>query len=249
MRDRSPQADPPILIGTAGWAIPGIHRDRFPAEGSHLARYAAVFDAVEINSSFYRPHRRSTYERWADTVPQRFRFSVKLPKAITHVARLSDCREPIAAFAEQVAGLGPKLGAVLVQLPPSLAFEPAVAARFFEDLGAHVECFVAVEPRHASWSSPAAIAMLAERRIARVAADPAVIPDGGVPGGWIGGFYRRLHGSPEIYRSAYGPARLAGIARNLKADAARGGTSWCIFDNTASFAATVDALECRRLVG
>ena len=61
-------------IGTAGWSIPRIHQVHFPAEGSHLARYAAVFSGAEINSSFYRPHRRSTYERWAASTPDGFRF-------------------------------------------------------------------------------------------------------------------------------------------------------------------------------
>ena len=74
----------PIRIGTAGWSIPKEHAGAFPVEGSHLERYGAVLDAVEINSSFYRPHRRATYERWAGAVPEHFRFAVKVPRAITH---------------------------------------------------------------------------------------------------------------------------------------------------------------------
>jgi uncharacterized protein YecE (DUF72 family) len=74
----------PVRIGTAAWSIPKKHAAPFPTAGSHLERYAAVFNAAEINSSFYRPHRAATYERWAASVPDDFRFAVKVPKAITH---------------------------------------------------------------------------------------------------------------------------------------------------------------------
>src|SRR3954465_6896167 len=110
-------------VGTAGWSIPTAAADRFPAEGSSLERYAAVFDAVEINSSFHRPHRRATYERWAQSVPADFRFSVKLPRTITHDAALAGCEALLNRFADEVSGLGDKLGALLVQLPPTSALE------------------------------------------------------------------------------------------------------------------------------
>src|SRR5688572_17535989 len=76
-------------IGCAGWSLPKKFADAFPAEGSHLVRYAARLPAVEINSSFYRPHRPTTYEKWAASVPTGFRFSVKVPKWITHERRLN----------------------------------------------------------------------------------------------------------------------------------------------------------------
>ena len=77
------------------------------------------FDGVEINSSFYRPHRLSTYQRWADDVPDHFRFAVKMPKTITHEGRLRDVAEPLQRFLGEIAGLGDKLGPVLIQLPPA----------------------------------------------------------------------------------------------------------------------------------
>ena len=79
-----------IRVGCAGWSIPREHADRFPEEGSHLARYAGRFPAVEINSSFYKPHRPATYARWAASVPADFRFSVKVPKLATHERRAND---------------------------------------------------------------------------------------------------------------------------------------------------------------
>lgn len=107
-----------IRIGTAGWSVPAAHRGRFPEAGTLLERYAARFDAVEINSSFYRPHRPSTYARWAASVPAGFRFSLKLPREITHTRRLVEVAEPLDRFLGEVAALGERLGPVLVQLPP-----------------------------------------------------------------------------------------------------------------------------------
>jgi uncharacterized protein YecE (DUF72 family) len=108
-----------IYVGTAAWAIPKASQDAFPTEGSHLVRYANRFDSVEINSSFYRPHRLSTYQRWADDVPDHFRFAVKMPKTITHEGRLRNVADPLQRFLGEIAGLGGKLGPVLIQLPPA----------------------------------------------------------------------------------------------------------------------------------
>ena len=99
-----------IRIGTAGWSIPAAYRSRFPDSGSQLEKYAAELTAVEINSSFYRPHRRTTYERWADSVPAGFRFAVKLPRTITQDSKLQDCGELLDRFLAEVSGLGDKLG-------------------------------------------------------------------------------------------------------------------------------------------
>jgi uncharacterized protein YecE (DUF72 family) len=223
------------FIGTAGWSLRAEHKALFGPGGSHLARYATRFNAVEINSSFYRPHRRSSYERWAATVPQDFRFAVKVPRAITHTARLKD-PSLLEPFLQQVAGLGPKQGPLLVQLPPSLAFEESVAAQFFAVLRESHAGSVACEPRHASWFGAKAQSLLEKFHIARVAADPAPAPGAEHPGGWSGFAYFRWHGSPKIYYSNYDEAQLAGLAGRL------GAGDWCIFDNTALGAATPNAL-------
>src|SRR5690242_14468228 len=115
------------LIGTAGWSLPREEQPHFPAEGTHLQRYAAVLPAVEINSSFYRPHRESTYARWAASVPASFRFAVKIPRAITHERKLADAADALDAFLPGPAALGAALGCLLVQLPPSLALDEPVA--------------------------------------------------------------------------------------------------------------------------
>jgi uncharacterized protein YecE (DUF72 family) len=229
-----------LVIGTAGWSIPARDAAAFPADGASLERYAARLAGAEINSSFHRPHRRSTWEKWAASVPPHFRFSVKLPKTITHQLKLRGCTEPLRQHLADAGALGAKLAVHLVQLPPSLAYDEALADSFFAEMrelaGAAA---IACEPRHPSWFEPAADSLLERRQVARVAADPARVPAAAQPGGWRGLAYFRLHGSPVMYRSSYRDGRLEAYADRLR-DA--GATGWCIFDNTASSEAMGDAL-------
>lgn len=226
-----------IRIGTAGWSFP---RDLdFPAEGTGLERYAARFDCVEINSAFYRPHQRKTYERWAAATPDGFRFAVKVPKTITHERRLVGIEDLLARFLDETDGLGGKRGPLLVQLPPSLRFEAERAGMFLETWRAQTDAPTVLEPRHATWFEATADRMLADSQVARVAADPAIVPMAAGPGGWRGLTYRRQHGSPVIYESAYAPAALEGLAARLAEEP----ETWCVFDNTKFGAATRDALS------
>jgi len=207
---------PPLRIGTAGWNVPSSYAAEIPAGGSHLERYARRLNAAEINSSFHRPHQRKTYERWARSTPADFRFSVKIPKAMTHERGLIDCGALLDRFAAEVTGLGDKLAILLVQLPPKFVRDELVADRFLNDLRARLDVPVALEPRNASWFTPDADRWLAERRIARVAADPAK-PDGaGEPGGWRGLAYYRQHGAPL----AKGHTHLADAHRDQRHGAA-----------------------------
>ena len=232
-------------VATAGWAIPRAVAEQFPAGPSGLARYAARFDAVEINSTFYRSHRPSTYARWVATTPAHFRFAVKLPRAITHEARLVGAQPLVAAFRTEARRLEDRLGPLLVQLPPSLPFDAPTAERFFGELRGLWPETVVCEPRHASWFEAQADRLLCETRVARVAADPARRPAASTPGGWTGVRYWRLHGSPRMYASPYEDASLLALAHDVRA--ARGET-WCVFDNTASGAAAADALRLRSLL-
>ena len=228
-----------VKVGTAGWTVPRAVADSFPAEGSSLERYASRFPVAEINSSFHRPHRFSTWERWRDSVPDGFRFSAKLPKTITHQAKLADCDTLVGEFLEQAHVLGGKLAVLLVQLPPKLELDANIASTFFNGLASRTEASIACEPRNADWFTAEADALLAELKVARVAADPALSQAAAVPGGWRGLSYWRLHGSPQIYRSSYSD-RISDFAEQLRSDPAA--ERWCIFDNTASSAAGADAL-------
>lgn len=223
------------IIGTAGWNIAAQYKSTFPDTGTQLEKYAARLNGVEINSSFYRPHQRKTYERWAASVPAAFRFSVKLPRTITHDRRLRDSDDLLHRFLDEVSGLGSKLGVLLVQLPPSLAYDAATAKDFFAGL-TQVDARIACEPRHASWFTAAADQALKRLGIARVAADPPRTPQGDAPGGDTSFGYWRLHGSPRIYYSDYSAAVLKDMARKMRAH------DWCIFDNTTAFHALGNAL-------
>lgn len=239
-------ATTPLYIGCAGWSLPREQWSAFPDEGTHLQRYAAQLMCAEINSSFYRPHRPATYARWAESVPENFRFSVKVPKQITHEARLLNGEQLIDDFIEQCIHLGQKLGCLLIQLPPSLPFDVNTAETFFATFRSRYTGFAVFEPRHVSWQTAEAQALLMELRIGQVAADPSPLPNGDVPGAWPGIRYYRLHGSPRIYYSNYEKPWLEDLARTLHPQA-DGVPTWCIFDNTASGAATANALELQRM--
>ena len=235
-------------VGTAGWALPREVQDRFGAGDSHLARYASVFGVAEINSSFHRPHKPSLYEKWAASVPEGFRFCAKLPKTITHERRLVDCEGLVDEFLAQAGGLGGKLGCLLVQLPPSFAFDAALAASFLRTLRTRWSGALAMEPRHSSWFESDADALLREQEVARVLADPVRHAPGAAPGGWTQRIYLRLHGSPRVYYSSYDPALLQALAQRILAAEREGAEVWCIFDNTASGAAAADALALQALL-
>lgn len=243
-----PMSELLLRIGTAGWSVSSLYADVMPRCGSHLERYAGRLNAVEINSSFYRPHQRKTYERWARSTPASFRFSVKLPKAITHEARLIECDALLDRFAAEVTGLGDKLGVLLVQLPQSFGFDKKVADRFFRALRARIGTPTALEPRHRSWFHPDVSAWLADCSITRIAADPAPVAEAGRTGGWAGLAYYRWHGSPRIYYSDYDALALASLKRSLDESCRRNVPTWCIFDNTASGAALGNALALARSV-
>jgi uncharacterized protein YecE (DUF72 family) len=230
------------LLGTAGWSVPASCRALIGGEGSHLERYARALNAVEINTSFYRPHRRDTYERWARVTPADFRFAVKVPKAISHAPEAQPA--DIERFVQETAGLGGKLAVFLVQFPPGKRFDEDGARALFGALQASSRVPLVCEPRHASWFTPEVDRWLSERRISRVAADPSRSDGAGEPGGWPGLRYVRLHGSPRIYYSTYDAGFLQRLDARLTAMLASSDV-WCIFDNTAQGAAMENALALR----
>jgi uncharacterized protein YecE (DUF72 family) len=236
---------PIIRIGTAGWAVPKIHASACAPTGTHLEKYSGVLNAVEINSTFYRPHQAKTFERWAAVTPEDFRFAIKLAKSITHEAKLTRSGALLAAFFDNVRPLGEKLGPVLVQLPPKLAFDPGTAREFFETVREVYTGALVLEPRHASWFALPVDRLLREFQVARAMADP---PAGSAlaaePGGWPGLRYYRLHGSPRKYWSAYELSYLEDLARRIQQEPA---DTWVIFDNTAQNHAFGDALTLKSI--
>lgn len=237
-----------VVVGCAGWSLPRAVQHHFGPGASHLARYASRFAVTEINSSFHRPHKRSLYEKWAAAVPDGFGFCAKLPKTITHERKLAGCEDLLATFLDEAGSLGDKLHCLLVQLPPTLELDAAPAQIFLRQLRDSFHGALACEPRHASWFTPEADALLAAFEVARVLADPVRHAPGRAPGGWQGRVYLRLHGSPRMYYSSYEPELLQALAARIAQAVAAGAEVWCIFDNTASGAATGDALTLAKLL-
>ena len=229
-----------IYVGTAGWNIPRAHKERFSTAGSQLERYASRLNGAEINSSFYRSHAPATYERWAASVPATFRFAVKIPKIISHERLLARSRDPLTRFLDETSALGSKRGPLLLQLPPSFAFDARRAGRFFELFRQLYTGPTVCEPRHSTWATAASNQLLVKFEIARVAADPPRAPGLCDPAGWTRLIYYRWHGSPRAYFSCYTSGDLVRLAEALRRTTAE---RWCIFDNTGSGSAAGNALD------
>ena len=176
-------------------------------------------------------------------MPESFRFSAKMPKAITHTQKLREAEPLLDAFLAEAGVLEEKLACLLVQLPPSLVFDAAIAAEFFKQVRARTPVAVVCEPRHESWFATEAEQLLRDAQVARVAADPPRAPAAASPGGWRGMSYYRLHGSPKMYYSAYSADFISALAAQVREDAAADRDAWVIFDNTTLGAATGNALE------
>ena len=163
-------AAPSLRIGTQGWAYPDWVGTFFPPgakQEDYLPFYAEVFDTVEIDTTFYHPPKPSIVRSWARHTPEAFRFTAKLPQAITHTARLASVTELLQEFARALEPLGPRLGPLLVQLPAEFERDPGtvgVLDRFLAATPGSVR--LAVEFRHRSWHHPESYALLRDRRAA-----------------------------------------------------------------------------------
>ena len=221
-----------IRIGISGWRYPPWRGTFYPedlAQKDELAYASHQVPTIELNGSFYSLLQPAHYQGWYDTTPRGFLFSVKAPRFITHIRRLSDVRKPMANFmASGVFNLREKLGPVLWQLPPSLPFDPERLETFLKLLPRDTDeaqalararesrmsgrarltapvCGPmrhALEVRHHSFADPAVPEMLRHYGVALVVADTA--------GKWpymedvtADFLYLRLHGDREIYASGY----------------------------------------------
>ncbi len=212
-----------------------------------LARYASRFSVVEVNSSFYRQHQTKTYARWASSVPRNFRFSVKLPRAISHELALRDSGPLLDRFLGEVEGLGNKLGGFLLQLPPSFALDLRTASAFFRAFRNRSNVPLVFEPRHPSWFTARAEPLFERFEISRVTADPAV-EGAGRPNFTPYWPYWRWHGSPRMYYSAYSEEALSALAVEVRQSRTAPIARWVIFDNTAHDFAVTNAARFQELL-
>jgi uncharacterized protein YecE (DUF72 family) len=229
-----------LYVGTSGWQYAhwkgGLYPDDLP-EGRWLERYAAAFQTVEVNSTFYRLPSETTFAAWAEHTPEDFVVALKMSRFLTHVKRLEDPAEPVARLLARAARLGPKLGPVLLQLPPTLRGD----AKLLDDA---LACFpaevrVAVEPRESSWFSDAVAEVLGNRGAALCLADrPGWDPPRWRTTGWG---YVRLHEGQARARPCYGRPALDRWAAALAERFSPEADVFAYFNNDARGCAPRDA--------
>jgi uncharacterized protein YecE (DUF72 family) len=203
-----------LLAGTSGWSYDAWKGPFYPPEIASremLRFYAERLPAVEVNNTFYRLPRASVLASWASQVPEGFRFALKASRRITHLKRLRDVADETAYLLATAGALGPRLGALLFQLPPNLKLDLERLDAFLALLAQGTRA--AFEFRHPSWADDAVHARLRERGFAWVVADveEAPPPDLVATADWT---YLRLR------RPGYAPADLAGWLAKLRASPA-----------------------------
>ena len=226
-----------LTIGTSGWQYRDWRGPFYPAALAQrlwLEEYATHFDAVEVNNAFYRLPERATFEQWRERTPAGFRFAVKMSRYLTHVRRLKDPAEPVARFLEHAAGLGDKLGPVLLQLPPTLKADLDALDETLRQFPSHVR--VVVEPRHATWFTGGCRVLLEKHKAALSWADRGSRP---ITPLWVTADfgYLRMHAGRANPRPRYGRAALRGWLDRL-ADVPE---AYVFFNNDTGGAAVIDA--------
>ena len=228
-----------MLIGTSGWQYadwrdvlypPGLPQRRW------LQHYSAVFPTVENNNAFYRLPTRDTFEHWRTATPPAFVMAVKASRYLTHMKRLNDPAEPVTRLLDAAAGLGPKLGPILLQLPPTLRADPDRLADCLRRFPRDVR--VAVEPRHPSWWTPEARRVLEHHGAALSWSDRLGQPQTPLwrTTDWL---YLRLHEGPADPWPHYDDTTLQAWADEL----APADDAYVYFNNDPGGAAVRNALR------
>jgi uncharacterized protein YecE (DUF72 family) len=235
-----------IRIGCSGWNY-RHWRELFYPKGLPTRRwyehYASVFDTVELNTSFYHLPKPETFEKWRDQAPPDFRYAVKASRFITHMKKLRDCEEPLALLLDRARKLGPAIGPILYQLPPSLHLDPQRLGEFLAILPADLTHVF--EFRHKSWHDEEAVALLDERGVSFCAHD---MPGSATPR-WAAGpvAYIRFHGAGGKYRGRYSDEALLGWTDWIVEQAKAGRDVWAFFNNDIGGDAIHDALTLRAM--
>ena len=134
-----------------------------------LAFYSERLNTTEINYTFRRNPSESTLANWSAQTPAQFRFTLKAPQLITHIRQLRGCESLVQHFADVAQTLGPKLGVILFQLPPSLEFDAPLLCEFLDSLPPKMKA--AFEFRHESWFNEETFSALQSRNVALCIAD------------------------------------------------------------------------------
>jgi uncharacterized protein YecE (DUF72 family) len=240
-----------LHIGTSGWSYThwsGIFYPESVKPAKYLEHYVTVFDCVELNASFYRIPNVKTVQGWARRTPASFRFCAKMSRFITHQKKLVDAAESLDRFLTVFDPLRDRLGPFLVQLPPTLRFDPGVAEAFLHLLALHRKIGeFALEARHDSWFTPESLSLLRRYGIVNVIA---------YSGGRFAGtevltnsiVYLRFHGPAGLYCSPYSTGELTTYARKITGWLAEGRQIWAFFNNDFDGHAVQNARELKALI-
>jgi len=222
-----------LLLGTSGWDYPEWVGPFYPARGAadKLRFYADRFPIVEVNSTFYRLPAPSVAASWVRRTPSRFRFAAKFPKTITHELRLERTEGELARFLEVLAPLrrAGRFVAALLQLPPSLPFDPGVTRAFYATLPSDLP--VAVEFRERSWLAPASYALLREHGLANVVVDGPHLPIATEVTAPFAYVRWHGHGRPVWYDYTYSAEELGAWVPRLRELAASTAAVYGFFNN------------------
>jgi uncharacterized protein YecE (DUF72 family) len=229
-----------LYVGTSGWQYPDWRLTFYPRKLSQrewLRHYAERFRTVELNNSFYRLPEASSFRHWREETPDDFVLAVKMSRFLTHLKRLRDPAEPVARFMERAGELGPKLGPILLQLPPRMRAEP-------ERLAETLDCFpgrtrVAVEFRDASWFDDRVRTVLEGHDAALCLADSPRrrTPEWRTaPWGFV-----RFHEGRASPRPCYGRRALATWAERIAGLWPASADVYCYFNNDTHACAVRDA--------
>lgn len=237
-----------IHVGCSGWVYRHWKGEFYPADLPQkrwFERYASEFDTVEINASFYRLPLASTFAKWRDQAPPDFRYAVKVNRFITHMKKLLDCENAVADFVALARGLGPTLGPLLYQLPPSLRKNLERLDGFLARLPRDLE--QVVEFRHASWYDDEVLALLDRHGIGFVTHDLVGLKSPR----WASGrtAYVRFHGTGGKYRGRYADEAMREWAQWLLDQRAAGRSAWAYFNNDIGGDAIEDARTLKAMVG
>jgi uncharacterized protein YecE (DUF72 family) len=236
-----------VLIGTSGWQYRHWRDVFYPPDvpqGRWLEHYAARFATVESNATFYRLPARETFEQWRARTPDGFVFAVKASRYLTHVRRLRDPAEPVRRMLDAFAGLGDKLGPVLLQFPPRMPADPSRLDRVLGLFPADVR--VAVEPRDASWWTGDVRDVLTSHGAALCWADRAGTESTPLWRTADWGYLRFHEGDGEPW-PRYTEGRLKDWADRVAGAWPAGAPVYAYFNNDQSGAAVLDAETFTRL--
>lgn len=242
--------EPCFLAGTSGWGYPGWKDGFYPGDVPQrrfLEYYTTRFPATELNASFYRLPTDRMLNAWIERTPEDFRFCAKLSRLITHQKKLKDPGDALGVFFERFEPLLDRMGPLLAQLPPSLAFDCGRVEAFLDVFGETTDLPLAVEARHESWFGQEALDLLGRRGVSVVQADSGGRwPSSNAVTGKI--VYLRFHGPGELYASGYSAQSLGRVASRVVEWLRRGLTVFAFFNNTDGGHAWRDAEKLQEIV-